>query len=300
MRAGHINIEADQSCSISRLSAIGATIGGTIDCNISGDFRNATLGTAQEPLTGKAFQVADGTLQKGSLDKITNFIVDTYTATRGDTSIKALRLNGEDISLQEVKEKIIKKPLGELKSDTNYYIERSIHTREDFNQMFSRFSSLTFEDNGRTITNPAATFLAEIVDSAGGVPGESKLSVSVKITAYKGLSNEILEYTLSDLTGEQALYAVRRQSYAIDERDILRLHDDTMTSAPATPTGAPIEAEETEEDTWESVAFSPDDEIEVDTINPMDDEWDVWFGDDDLEESIPSDRSTPDSDDATA
>ena len=125
VRSGHIDIVTDEASRLDKLSAIGATICGTINCPISGDFRRAVLGTESQPLDGAAFGVKEQTLEYKVPSLIRDFIVDTIdTATPPAGMRSTLTINGEAVDLSEFKtnNKYTKRSLDSLKSSSNFYM----------------------------------------------------------------------------------------------------------------------------------------------------------------------------------
>ena len=214
LRSGQIAADFDSSSRIEKLSAIGATVSGKIDCPISGDFRSARLGTAAAPLTGAAFETINDVLSTDAFQKMHHFVIDKNIA--GDEL--TLLLNERPISLSAVAEQVEVTTVASIKEDTsNYNIFDRIRDRSMFSQVLEKTASLTFEDAENLAVTNDWKYCARI-EPSGGDPSEPEFRVRVNVwTLPESMDKDITAYQeavpafkTESQTAESAVYILKQ------------------------------------------------------------------------------------------
>lgn len=225
VRSGHIDIVTDEASRLDKLSAIGATICGTINCPISGDFRRAVLGTEKQLLDGAAFGVTEQTLKFKIPSLIRDFIVDTIDAADGTS---ALTINGNAVDLSEFKanNKFTKRSLDSLKSSANFYIPDadSILKADQFLERMPAYEFI--DERNRVMSIAAGNYTVQCTyhepDDAAVLSG-SRLTVDLTI-APNSTDPSATIISMAGLEAERALYSLKQLDKLNSDFEAVKFH----------------------------------------------------------------------------
>jgi hypothetical protein len=234
LSAGHIEVFTDVRSRIEKVSAIGSTLAGEINCPISGDFRRAMLGTKQQPLSGTAFQTHEGLLVPSR--KVSAFVFDTAKSD-GKAGI-VINQEFSKLDTYHARKRFHQVNVDNLRRLRNdFFIQPSIDTADAFSQSLESFST-PLQQGRVALANGRREAVFEFSESSEETPLPA---VSLTVTNGADWAPGI---SIDNLLPERALYVLKQLDRMHDDRATLCYHNynneelrwnDTATAPKAAP-----------------------------------------------------------------